>query len=197
MNDFDRIAPYYDRLSKLVFGKQLLNASCYHLNRIHSNHKVLLLGGGTGEILPYFPQCQRIDFLEKSGKMIERASARDTANEIHFIHADFLSHDGSEGYDAIVCPFFLDCFNEHNLVQVLAKIRKQMVPEGMLLVSDFAPSTSPLLRVFMHAFFRISAQLESRELKDIHQFILSEGLVEDEKNLYQNTLFSRLYRNLY
>jgi ubiquinone/menaquinone biosynthesis C-methylase UbiE len=50
--NFDFIAPYYDFLSKLIFGKRLRIAQTSLLSKIPRHQRILLVGGGTGWILP-------------------------------------------------------------------------------------------------------------------------------------------------
>ncbi|MEP5106138.1 MAG: methyltransferase type 12, partial [Ekhidna sp.] len=64
VNDFDFVAPIYDRLSKLVFGKSLIKAQAYHLKVIGDKDRVLILGGGTGKLLEFIPKSGELDFVE-------------------------------------------------------------------------------------------------------------------------------------
>ena len=48
MNGFNSIAPVYDALATLVFGRSIRNAQLCFLGDIGYRGKVLILGGGTG-----------------------------------------------------------------------------------------------------------------------------------------------------
>lgn len=198
INDFDRIAPFYRRISRLIFGDHLVNAQIRFLEEVKPEDEVLILGGGTGELLKYFPNCSKIHFVEMSHEMIKRASKHNTKGEIKFIEIDFLNFEASNKYDLIICPFFLDCFNEMNLNHVLTKIKSMLKPDANLLVTDFkrTRSNSSTLRL-MHFFFRFVANLEAKKLLDINGIVISKGFVlVKEKISHRNQLFSRLYRNL-
>lgn len=198
VNNFDFIAPFYDQLAKLVFGKALLQAQLIHLTQIEENDHVLILGGGTGRILEQFPICNQIDFVEKSKKMIMLAKKRMVKRHIDFKYCDFFEYKPNRKYDIVICPFFLDCFNQEQLEEVLNKIKLMLSKNGHLLVADFRSTKSNrwILRI-MHLFFRLFANLEARYLLDIHQMVISAGFeVEKEKFLHRKQLFSRLYRNL-
>ena len=198
VNDFDFVAPFYDRLSKLFFGKSLIKAQAYHLKVIGDKDRVLILGGGTGKLLEYIPKSGELDFVEKSVRMLDRAKRRKFHGSINFIQADFLEFDTDKGYDVIICPFFLDCFDSTNLRRVIAKCKNLLKPSGRLIVADFNHDVSNrLILKLMHMFFALVSNLESSKLQNIHAEIISSGFdLSKEKFLNQNQLFSRLYRNL-
>ncbi|MEO1255896.1 MAG: hypothetical protein AAFY41_13590, partial [Bacteroidota bacterium] len=93
VNNFNSVAPFYDFLSKLVFDSSLLRAQKIYLDRIRSTDKVLILGGGTGEILKFVPKCESLYFLDKSSKMIEIAERKMLDQNTKFIQADFFNWD--------------------------------------------------------------------------------------------------------
>ena len=198
VNDFDFIAPFYDQLQRLIFGKALLNAQIAHISEIRESDNVLILGGGTGEILEHLPLCENIDYVEKSHLMIRRAKRRLVNRPVDFIREDFLNFQSDRKYDIIICPFFLDCFGEENLLTVISICKQKLTSGGKMIVIDFAENSSGSWIVKrMHFFFRITANLESRNLKNIHIQMLYSGFqLIDEKFSHRNKLFSRLYRNL-
>jgi tRNA (cmo5U34)-methyltransferase len=50
---FDRLAPFYDSLARLIIGKGIKQSQLHFLNHLRGqNQGVLVLGGGTGWILP-------------------------------------------------------------------------------------------------------------------------------------------------
>lgn len=182
VNSFDWIAKYYDTISTLIFQTRLRTLATIHLKGIPAKSKVLLLGGGSGYCLTKLTNCE-IDFIEKSSKMIDLAKNRATTSQVSFVCEDFLLWDDNNRYDYIICPFFLDVFNESNLSKVLGKIRRCMDAQSFLIVTDFSlVNTMPyraLLKV-MHFFFSVTAQLESKELLPLNDIIHSEGFRERE-----------------
>ncbi|MEM8938053.1 MAG: class I SAM-dependent methyltransferase [Bacteroidota bacterium] len=198
VNKFDPIAPYYDFLSRLVFGKKIIESQIYFTKKIQKNDKILILGGGTGHLLRYFPKGSQIDYLEKSEKMIQFAEKRKCGLSIQFLHFDFLKFKSDHRYTVVICPFFLDCFHLENLNHAIKKIKSLLQPYGLLIVTDFEKSqTDKSLSFLMHLFFKIFVNLESKSLKSIHLMVTREGFrVTDEKFFYQKMIFSRIYRNL-
>jgi tRNA (cmo5U34)-methyltransferase len=49
---FDRLAPFYDSLARLIIGKGIKQSQLHFLNHLRDKTKLLVLGGGTGWILP-------------------------------------------------------------------------------------------------------------------------------------------------
>lgn len=198
MNNFNFIAPFYDTISKLVFGNSLIESQTFFLSEIKEIDTVLILGGGTGKLLDALPRCKQIHFLDLSERMIVRAKKRESNSPVNFIHADFLDHDFVSTYDVIICPFFLDCFDENDLRKVLGKAKFILNQQGRLIVTDFQRiNNNRFLLKLMHVFFRICASLQSKNLKDIHQEAKLVGFkLVTEKFFQRNRIFSRLYRNL-
>ncbi|HEY9047693.1 MAG TPA: class I SAM-dependent methyltransferase, partial [Ohtaekwangia sp.] len=48
---FDSIAPVYDMLSRIVFGRSMVKSQRHFLKYIPAEASVLILGGGTGWII--------------------------------------------------------------------------------------------------------------------------------------------------
>ncbi len=198
LNNFDRVAGFYDWMAKLVFGGAILSSQIAFQELIQKNHAVLILGGGSGKLLERLPPVRGVDYIEKSKKMIQLASRRTTLNHIEFHQQDFLHWSFDRKYDAILCPFFLDCFGPENLDRVLTQVTKHLTHGGLLFVADFERKYTPqVLSKIMHYFFAITTNLESKELVHIHEKIESKGLeLMNEKFFHQNMIFSRVYRNL-
>jgi len=198
VNDFDRLAPYYDSLARLVFGNSILKSQSCFFELLHKDSEVLIIGGGTGKMLSELPLVRSVTYCEKSGEMIRLAKKKASQNSITFQQGDFLEGAHYQQFDAVICPFFLDCFMERNLQKVIRKIKQTLRPGGYLFVADFEYGMVPtLIGKAMHHFFRVAANLESGELKSIHHFVVSNHFdLLEEKFFYQNMIFSRVYRNL-
>ena len=198
INDFNGIAPFYDRCSALIFGDRLVASQTSFFDVLEGDHHVLIAGGGTGKVLPHLPKVKSITFLDKSERMIELASEKAVKQPVQFQSQDLFSYSPNIQFDAILCPFFLDCFHEENLNRAIGMLKQLLKPTGHLLITDFElGSLNATLSSAMHLFFRIVANLEARCLQPIHQRVLDHGFrVKDQKFFYRNMIFSRVYRNL-
>ena len=196
MNNFNFVAPFYDSLVSLVFGQQIEKASDFFLGDI-KGQKVLVFGGGTGKILEALDKSNEVTYIEKSAKMIDIAQRRSMGN-VSFLNQDALLFSSSDDFDVVVCPFFLDCFNDKNLDSLITSIKRIMAYNGKLIVSDFQRTNSNGLLIWiMHLFFRVFSGLESKKLVNIHSRIVKKGLIlENEEFFHKNMIFSRVYGNL-
>lgn len=201
MRSFDRIAWVYDFLKHLIFGVSLDRLWVAHFYAISAEDKVLILGGGTGEILLNLPSSCQITFLDHSAEMIHRAKAR-AAQNVSFIRADFITYSASEKYDWIICPFFLDVFEAKDLEIALHKIMELLLPSGRLIVTDFQVSnrSQSWLVWLMYTFFRATTGLSNKALLPIHELVLNTGFLEKDVRFSKHQfVFSRIYepkRNL-
>lgn len=177
MANFDKIAPWYDWLTGLVFGNRIRRAQTALLDAIEAPDNWLIVGGGTGwildEIASRFPQA-RITYLDNSQKMIQLAQQRNAAHELQVSFrlgtVDTLSAE--ESFDLIFTPFFLDLFTNEELARVCQKLDAALRPGGVWLVADFSlpdglfRSLGWLLIRAMYAFFGFVSGLTTRQLPD-------------------------------
>lgn len=200
-NDFNAIAPVYDLLAKLVFGKSLENAQLAFLSEIDPKAKVLIVGGGTGKILEWLPEglALEIDYVELSKGMLDKASSRVShGNNIQRTCQDIRAVSGK--YDFIIANFFLDCFSAKDLGAILSHLKRLIGPNGKLLVTDFYPTNAwhqRLLINSMHRFFRFASRLEADALLDIHERIKEVKLTPIKLEFFRNgSVFSAIYEKL-
>ena len=114
---FDFVAPFYDSLAGLVFGRAIRDAQVIFLDMIPRQSQILIIGGGTGWILPeIFTRASpaRIVYLEASPKMLNLARqqilnpAQEACTEFRLgTEKDIRSE---EKFDVFISHFFLDLF---------------------------------------------------------------------------------------
>lgn len=193
MNDFDKVATYYDKLARLVFGKSIKNSQSAFFNTIMPNNRILICGGGTGWILDELDGLGlelHIEYVEYSKKMIELSKQRGPFENIivDFFHASIIEHQ-IESYDVIITNFFLDVFNIENLKAVIQRLKFSLNDSGSWIVTDFR-NTSNLWHKFlnglMHLYFRIFCSLESYRLQDFEKLLLNEHLRLVDRRLFYN-----------
>src|SRR5262245_56174420 len=125
-NNFDFIAKVYEHLARMIFGNELIKAQCHLLTKIPPNARVLILGGGTGEILDKLvqqnPGC-RIWYIDASIEMLEAAKKRASVTEnVLFIHGTQDAIPEGQQFDAVITNFYLDLFNGDSLTRVIQTI---------------------------------------------------------------------------
>ena len=75
---FDRIAPIYDKLSYLIFWGNIQRAQRFFLTSIPPQAPVLVIGGGSGDILIEllnYSTLRHITYVEASTAMLNRSKA--------------------------------------------------------------------------------------------------------------------------
>ncbi len=196
VNNFDFVAPFYDQFVRLIFGSEIRCATNHFLDTVNSTDSVLILGGGTGELLEAMPRCREIVFLDKSSAMIQKAEGRNCQSPVEFIRSDFIGYMFQKQFEVVICPFFLDCFTTQNLTLILSEIQQLSSTNSKLMITDFQRKESSVLVWWMHLFFSVFACLESKKLKDIHFFIEKSGFINEKSAFFhQKNIFSRLYRS--
>jgi len=171
--NFDSVAFLYDGMAKLVFGNRLLEAQCHFLHQVKPYSQVLILGGGSGELLERLlrlqPACS-VCYIDSSEKMIALSQKRvGQLNNVTFIQGTENSIPADRQFDVIITNFYLDLFTPESLTKVVETIKGHLKSTGIWLATDFANTSSiidtVMLRV-MYAFFRMVSKIEASRLPD-------------------------------
>ena len=200
MNNFNWIAPVYDSLSWLVFGRRLQRAQTVFLDQIPDADtsgvgvSLLLLGGGTGELLTHIlakrPDCHVV-YLEPSARMVALATRRILHHPgpamVIFRVGDETTLHPDERFDAVITPFVLDLFTEETLQRrIIPRLRQTLKPGGIWLVTDFINTNQwwqqGLLWVMIR-FFNLTASIEARTLANWQQALRNAGLARQREQL--------------
>jgi cyclopropane fatty-acyl-phospholipid synthase-like methyltransferase len=199
MPDFDRIAIFYNHLKKAVFNGQIEMATYHFLRIIPSNSKILIIGGGTGQLLSNFTSNHQIKYVELSYAMISKAEKVYSEASIDFIHADILEWDLDEKFDFILTPFVLDCFNETNLNSLFLKLKDNLAKNGRWIHTDFYPKNvlQKYLVKTMYFFFRITTKLKVNELADFDYLFHKHKFICIRKALFFHSMIeSKIYSQI-
>ena len=174
--NYDNVAPFYDLLSHLVFGNSISEALLFLVNAIPANSSVLIIGGGTGQILEeiskkYISGLQ-ITYVELSKKMISLSKKRSTGdNSVVFINQSISDVTFYQQFDAVITPFLFDNFSTRTTKVLFNKIDILLKPFGLWLFADFQLSEKnklwqKWLLNFMYFFFRFLCGIEASHLPD-------------------------------
>lgn len=178
LNNYDRIASNYDRLSRLIFGKSIVRAQQALLPYVNSPARMLIVGGGTGwileEIARLSPSGLAIDYVEISSNMLDLARKRDfKENQVIFVHAGIEDYTAPEKYDVIMTPFLFDNFSRERAREVFEKLDKMLKIGALWLFTDFHIDQN-LSRIWqkallrsMYIFFKNISHVEADQLPDM------------------------------
>ena len=184
-NDFDAIAPFYDRLKRLVFGKSVDESQLCFLNRIKGG-KVLVLGGGSGEILvailQSFPKCD-IWYVDASSKMISLAQERlkEKVHNVKFIYGTQDSVSSDIRFDTVITNFFLDLFPDEKVNEITGMVARWLDQGGHWIITDFVDDGKKRHNVLLHAmyiFFRIVCGIPADRLPSWQMHAARNGFSE-------------------
>jgi ubiquinone/menaquinone biosynthesis C-methylase UbiE len=205
---FDAVAPWYRTLETIAFGNALQRGRIACLHEIGSPRRALIVGEGNGrflrELLTVHPQIQ-VDCIDASERMLRLAEQRigQNASRVRFQRRNISSWTPTAGqYDLVVTHFFLDCFSEDQLGDVVRKLSRAATADAAWLLADFRVPTQAFARVrtrawlaTMYWFFRTVAGIEARKLLDPSRFLQAEGFSLISQHLSRHGMLkSELWR---
>lgn len=191
----DGIAPYYEMLERVSFGSWLRRTRTAYLAEISGAQRALLCGGGDGRFLARLLEADRdvrVDYVDLSAEMVKiarrRVSAmgREFSDRVRFAVGDVSdvvdSAVTARGYDLIVTHFFLDCFAEKELGELVGRLRECAAPGARWVVSEFHEVKTRVGRVWsralisgMYAAFRVVTGLRATEVPDYEAALVRSG----------------------
>ena len=189
--DFDRLAGVYRLLEFAAFGRDLERARFCLLDRLASSARILVCGEGDGralERLVAIASHAEIHCIDVSGKMIARAAERlrgADRGRVVFHRIDALSSPLPQGpFDAVTTMFFLDCFTEDQVNELVTKIAATLSPSAQWLWADFRLPERGWSRLraraevaLLYAFFRWQTAIPARHLPPAEAIIAAAGFV--------------------
>jgi ubiquinone/menaquinone biosynthesis C-methylase UbiE len=206
LNNYDKIARYYDFLSRIVFFRAQVNAQVYALKHIGNHGRILIVGGGTGWILEEIAKIHdsglSIVYLEISSKMIELSRARSCGvNEVVFVNQAVEDFSATDTFDVICTPFLFDNFSQQRADLVLAKLDEMLKASGLWLFTDFNVDGrkgkwwKKFLLKSMYSFFKILKIVETSALPDTRSDFERRGYINlEEKHFYGSFIQGIVYQ---
>lgn len=189
---FNRVAPYFERLEKIVFNKKMQRCRTAHIAELPPVKKIALVGEGNGQFLLELIKlcdCEQIHCIDASQAMLDLAQKRlqkfspDTSDRVKFYLRDLtVEAMPDQNYDLIVTNFFLDVFNEQSLIESIRKIAASCEKNAVWLYADFQISGGMFQRMranvlikIMYVFFRLVAQIQTQRLIDPSEILEKQG----------------------
>jgi len=200
---YSNVASVYDSLSRVVFGKTLVQAQVSLLHLIPKNSTILIVGGGTGwlleEIAKIHPEGLTIFYVEVAEKMLELSRKRNVEkNNIVFINDAIEKVENIPAIDIVITPFLFDNFLPDTADKVFEHIHNLLKPGGIWLNTDFQLTGKwwqKVLLKIMLVFFRIMARIESKQLPDIDAaFKKREYTIVAHKTFFGDFIKAEAYR---
>lgn len=200
--NYDNAAWFYDRLSRLIYGSNLLKAQRFLLKYIPNSSRILIAGGGTGSILDeitcLYPSGLHITYVETSAKMIALSRKRNLGlNKIEFIAIPAENFIAQQPFDVVITPFLFDNFTEAGFQQLFIHLQGQLKSGGLWLNADFQLTgkwwQSVLLGI-MYRFFHLLDCVNVSRLPAIDaQFFNNHYSILDQKTFSREFVKSTVY----
>ena len=186
--DYSFIAPYYQFLSRLVFGNHLIRAQEFALKQATSTDKVLILGVGDGKFLDKFStqKFSRFVLIDQSFNMLEICKKRKLPHNTEIYCLDVLRDDLPKGFEVIILPFLLDNFTD---IQVATLIQKLIEANDnpKIMVVDYTENPNnwqKILLCCMYFFFGLVAKVKVTKLPNIETIIHKKGLRKVQQSFF-------------
>ena len=173
---FDWLAPHYRWMEAVLAGRKMQRCRVAWLNEVGLCRNVLVVGEGPGRFLEVavaqMPDA-RFVCVDASSAMLEWARTAVQGNSrVSFIHALLPQWEPpSTAFDLIVTHFFLDCFPEPVLSQVVARLAAAATVDARWLLADFqvpergfARLRARVLLALAYRFFRFATALPASRL---------------------------------
>lgn len=203
MMNFNRIAPYFERLEKFVFRNQMQLCRVAYLTSLPPLKKIAVIGEGDGRFLLEFlkqTHCPEVHYIDSSRVMLQLAQSRirqqlpEAASRVSFYQCDLASESMPAGnYDLVVTNFFLDVFDEPTLKESVAKIVDSCNENAIWLYADFQITGGKLKQLranawlkTMYLFFKIVARIQAPALINPASLLEAQGF-----QLINRTEFAR------
>jgi ubiquinone/menaquinone biosynthesis C-methylase UbiE len=201
--NYNNSAWFYDRLSRIVYGRALINAQVYLLQYIPENAGVLIVGGGTGwlleEIVKIHPSGLNITYVEVAAAMISLSKKRNTGgNKIVFINDAIENVVLTPNFDVVITPFLFDNFTDQTLQKVFNHIHLLLKPNGIWLNCDFQLTGKwwqGLLLKSMFLLFRVLCKIEASRLPGIEKtFAANHYKIIAQESFFNDFIVSQVYQ---
>jgi ubiquinone/menaquinone biosynthesis C-methylase UbiE len=201
--NYNNSAWFYDRLSRVVYGKALVNAQVYLLKHVSANSSILIVGGGTGWILEELskihPSDLNITYVEIAAHMMALSQKRNTdSNNVTFINDAIENVALPPNFDVVITPFLFDNFTEQTFKKVFAHIAQLLKNDGLWLNTDFQLTGKwwqGVLLKSMFLFFKVICGIEASKLPAIARCFDDGGYkVIDRKNFFSDFIVSEVYK---
>ncbi|WP_339874469.1 class I SAM-dependent methyltransferase [uncultured Algoriphagus sp.] len=193
---YSLLAPFYNRLTKLVFGDQLKQSKNYFKEN-PSKKKVLIIGGGDGLDYRNFQNQLAGEYWEVSRAMLRLAKLNLSKSQLTF-HLGYFQAEKEIDFDEVWLHFVLDTMLDEEILSLLVEIKKSLKPEGRIYLADFFAPKNAFQRVLnrsMINFFRIVVAHKRSSIPDYEVILQSQNWVKiSQKEFLKGWVKAQIWR---
>ncbi|MDN3687896.1 class I SAM-dependent methyltransferase [Cyclobacterium jeungdonense] len=177
------LAPFYEFISKKVIGSDFQQSKRTFLDQIQKGDTVLVLGGGTGTILPLIMEqigeSGRVIYLEASGTMIQRSRQQvdlPFSRQVQWIHSSRFEDLPLIKPDVIISHYFLDVLPDESIDRLFQEIEGRIHSQTDWIFADFFPTANRKGLLWgMITLFRLFTRHPRKDLPDYLSFFRKWG----------------------
>lgn len=201
--NYNNSAWFYDRLSRMVYGRAIVESQVFLLNSIAEGDHILIVGGGTGwileEITKIHPTGLNITYVEIAARMMTLSRKRNIGgNRVKYINQAIENSSALSGYDVILTPFLFDNFTEQTLQKVFAHMHQHLKPGGIWLNTDFRLTGKWWQKILLNTmilFFRVICRIEATRLPGIEKCFEQYGYpMIKQRSFFGDFILSTVYQ---
>lgn len=201
VGEYDFLAKYYSRLSYFFLGREYLISQSHFLEFIEDKGSILIIGGGSGEILKQLSKKNTtltITYIEASKKMLLLAQQNVAFHQpVRFIHSDTLTNLQSQKFDFVVCNFIFDHFSKKKLNYLLNDLIPLLKIESKLIYTDFSAYDSQKwwqksVYNLMRGFIFITCKGIRSYNFNIPSEIIKSGFEVERKSTFKNNFIEAI-----
>ncbi len=203
--NYNNSAWFYDKLSRIVYSRALINAQVYLLQYVPPNASILIAGGGTGWILEELARLHssglQITYVEVAADMMIRSQKRNAGNnKVIFINDAVENITPGTNFDVAITPFLFDNFTEKTTLRVFNHIHGLLKPGGLWLNTDFQLTGKwwqSILLKLMLLFFKLLCKIEASQLPDVESLFKQHGYkAVKERTFFGDFIISKAYKQI-
>lgn len=190
--DCDLIAPWYEPVEHLCFGRALERRRNAFLGELGDARRALSCGEGDGRFIAALLQANaqvQVTAVDASRRMVEVANRRiggkgsSMRERSDYQFRDIHNSDPSGApYDLVATHFFLDCFSTEEATAVIHRLASWTRPRARWIVSEFCQPSAPVGQLWtgavirsLYAAFRVTTGLQITRLPAYRPALESEG----------------------
>ena len=156
--NYNKVAWFYEFSSRVYSLGQIHRSKQVQAELMQPGQRVLYLGVGSGEDALLAAQAgAEVTCIDLSSSMIKRARRKleRAGLQAEWIVGDVFDYQPERSFDIVAMNYFLNCFSEPRMVDMLRRGAAMVKPFGQLMIADVAhPQGNLLYRAFNQAYLK-------------------------------------------
>lgn len=206
---FERLAPVYPLLERLVYGKRLRSGRLACLPELCNRQNLLLLGEGNGRFLRHLLEqnpSARVTVVEISQRMIASARRKLDANQRARVQWHCQSAldatFAADSFDAVVTHYFFDLFAPAEQTQILHHGLRALRSGGIWQDTEFLPAADTRLTdlrnrallALSYRFLALFCDFPARTLHCPSVLFHGAGLLLAQERIHRGQIAARIWQ---